>query len=298
MAAVYDWDDPFTLTTPVGTLLINQLEPTTLGYFMLDHEACSSGHPLRAPRDNVPQQPGDILHNHFRQGYEMSLLMELYGTSMGADCRENPTCDTQLTAMGDLLQQHLNSIIGEDPFLPINGRIQWTPQGPPVDRMLDRCRLLVEPIFLDDGAITTVSFTLVTQYPYAMDAPNTTTSFAASTTIFQTGTCPGFPVIRVHGPFNTFQLRNNSYLDENGQPVSIVYDAGRVGAQSVGSGHYVEIDCWANTAYLDGNGADLMPCIDITASDFFSLQTGPNMLDIIGGYTGTGVDVIWQNYYS
>src|SRR6185295_3532063 len=104
MAAVYDWTNLFTLTTPKGTLTFNDLVTVgtdALGYFVLDGSACDSGTNLRVVRDDEPQMSGEIVHNHYATGYEMKLTVELWETLT------QPACRATLEAMGDLLQLHL-----------------------------------------------------------------------------------------------------------------------------------------------------------------------------------------------
>jgi hypothetical protein len=309
MAAVYDFTVPFTLTSPYGTFPLNSLVSDTagmLGYLMLVHADCESGTDLRIIRDDVPQASGEISHLHYKAGYEMRLKGRFY-QAIGESAK--PLCGHGLVLLADLLQLHLNALIDDDPIRPLAivadplglTRIQWTPTGIATNRMLDRIRLIDGPVFApvtDADGLIEVTFSLMSDRPYAMDAPQTQTLVANSATIVNGGTSDYYPVSRIHGPFNTFTYRNNSLLDENGQPVAIVYDAGNPGANSVGSGHYIEIDHWANTVYLDGNVANYLPGLTISQCDFWQLQPGPNTIQITGGYTGTGVDLLWQNAYA
>lgn len=306
MAAVYDYTVPFLLTTPTPggstrTLDINSivtLDSGLTGYFVLDNLSCTSGASMRVARDDLPQASGEIKHQHYKAGYEMHLRVEMWETIGEAG---KPAWRELLDQMCDLLQLHLNSIVGEDPLLDADGRIQWTPDGVGVvDRMLNPIRLLEPPIFSNDGALTTVTFAVLSDRPYAWDAPETTTTItgSATSTLTNDGTAPFYPVVKVHGPFTTFTLRNNTVLDLNGQPLALIYDSSLPGAHSVGPGHYIEIDFWRNTVYLDGNVSNYKAGIDIAASDFWPISPGANAIQMTGGFTGTSTDILWQNAWA
>lgn len=313
MAAVYDFSVPFLLTTPFGPLPINNLISGSggpLGYIMLVHGDCDSGANMRVARDDVPQASGEIQHLHYKTGYEMRLRARFY-EAVGDGAQ--PACAAPLVALADLLQLHLNSLVDDDPVRPLAivadplglTRIQWTPAGTIIDRMLDKIRLLERPVFTpaDADALMEVTFALMSDRPYAMDAPQMTTTVANAATIVNGGTSDFYPVTRVYGPFNTFTLYNDSLLDANGQAVRIVYDAisnsGCPGGScSVGSGHFLEIDHWANTVYLDGDVSNYIGGLTIPQCDFWQLQPGPNQIRIAGGYTGSGAEILWQNAYA
>lgn len=292
MAAVYDWADPFTLTTPYGTLLINQWDPTVEGWYVLDKEGCDSGTELRVIRDDEPQISGEVVHQHYKSGYEMRLRLELWEGGASAP-PTGPACNEKLTTMADYLQLCLGAILGDDPFIDSDGRIQWTPEGASEDRMLDRIRLLTKPQQSDVQGFVQYEFSVLTPFPYAMDAPEVTTNLVDGVTSLLTndGTSKFWPVVKVNGPTNFFILVNADYLDLDGNPVSFTFDASLPGAVPIGPGHYVELGFFRNTAYLDGNGRNMKDGIDLVASDFFPLVPGDNNLTL----TGASGEVLWQN---
>jgi hypothetical protein len=296
---ILEWDVPFELITPQGTLLFNQQQyvgTTPLGYFNLDPSRCSAGAGRRITRTNLAQKDGEIVHRKFKSGYVVELNCQLWEQS-GA--QGVPACGGVLREMGDLLDLHLNAIENAD------GRLEWSPSEwpvgttPPVDRMLDDVRALGpsgqgSESFVSvavekdpEGPLTVVTFALLTPLPYVMDAPETTTVITAGGTLTNGGNADFYPVVKVHGPTNTFTITNTSVTDEVGNPLEIHYDAGLPGANSILSGHYAELDLFRNTVYLDGNSTNLKAGIDVLNSDFFPLAPGANVLTVGGGYTGS-----------
>lgn len=331
MPAIYDYSVPFTLSSPQGTLALNAsvaLGGGLTGYFMLVNKDCDSGVDLRITRDDIPQLSGEIGHLHFKAGYEVRLKMQLWG-AIGAEAR--PACAETLVRMADLLQLKLNSLVDDDPVRPLSivadplglAQLHWTPAGYP-DRMLNDIRLIERPILVpssDDEALMEASFAFMSDRPYAMDGVQTRTilggpipaicpaapggvcpdaglSGTNPSTIVNGGTSDYYPVTRVYGPFDRFTLVNASLLDINGLPLQIVYDKDNPGAHSVGAGHYIEIDHWANTVYRDSNVANYFAGITVPSSDFWQLKPGNNVVGIGGGYTGAGVAVLWQNAWA
>jgi hypothetical protein len=291
VAAVIDWAVPFTLTTPQGTLLLNQLDPVAGGYWILDKTGCSSSRLPRVTRDNLAEASGEIMHPHFTGGYEMTLKMLPFEDPDG-----KAACDELEQQMWDVLMLHVNAILGDNPLIAANGRIQWTPKGATVDRMLNPVRAILLPDETDE-VLTVATFGLLSAYPYAWDAPETTSALAdgVPSTLTNGGTASFAPVVKVYGPFtgDAFTLENGSVLDPNGNPLTVVYDGSLPGAPTIGVGDYIELTFFEEKAYKNGAGANAKPGIDITASDFFPLVPGPNVLTV----TGATADVLWQNAY-
>jgi hypothetical protein len=310
---ILEWDVPFELITPQGTLPLNALASsgtTQLGFYLLDPSRCQAGAARRVTRHNIAQADGEITHRKFKSGHVIELVIQLWQHAQKYESgREGqPACDGILRAMGDLLALHLNSIENAD------GRLQWTPsaipgQSQPVDRMFDKVRSLgpsgqgqqgfVSVIAEKDSGspLTTVTFALLSPFPYAMDAPQTTTNIATGATVTNGGDSNFWPVLRVYGPTNGFTITNTSALDDTGNPLKLVYDSTLPGAQSILSGHYAEIDTFRSTVYLDGSGANLKAGIDVANTDFWPLVPGANVLTV-SGYTGSTINMLWQNAYS
>lgn len=296
-----EWDVPFILSSPYGDLDLNSLASigtTPLGYYVLDPAACKAGTARRVTRTNIAQAGGEITHKKYRSGYSMELTLQLWETIGDAGI---PAQRETLVAMGDHLMLHLNGLDNED------GRIRWTPSGFP-ERMLDRVRMLgpsidgagnaVSVVATKDAAapLTTITFALLSPFPYAMDYSETSTHIAdgATTTLDNTGNSDFYPVFKVHGPTTFFTITNYSVLDETGSPLAIQYNDGLPGAVPITGGHYAEINTFRNTVYKDGDGANLKPGIDILFSDFFALAPGDNDIEIVGA----NMEVLWQSAYA
>lgn len=304
---ILEWDNPWELQTPEGNLPFNSLASdgtTPLGYYLLDRTKCHAGTGRRVTRTNIPQADGEIIHRKFKTGYALELHLQLWDAQKAA-----PACGGLLREMGDLLALHLNSIENVD------GRIVWTPSADPdgtpvANRMVDSVRFLgpsgdggggfasIDVEMDPEGPLVVVSFGLLSQLPYEQDEAQVTTDLTAGATIFNGGDTEQFPVIRVYGPTNTFTLTNTDALDEDGDPLAFVYDASLPGAHSIASGHYAEIITFRNTIYLDGNSTNLKSGIDIPSSDFWPIVPGTNVITVGGGYTGSRIDLLWQNAYS
>ncbi len=281
-----DWDAPIPwhFETPSGTLDFN----TADGHrFLLVSSGCDGGVDLRVTEDQVPQGNGDIPHRAFTSGYKIRLLLELRDQTdpEWPQAEAPPACGRGLTDMLDELGLHINEILNAEPDgTGLFQRLWWAPDGLP-ERMLNKIRLLERPVVTMDGSSPPrVAFAVFSEFPYYMSHGDVTTAFADgdTKTLANGGTCEYFPVFEVHGPTSAFTITNNSQLDEQGNPLEIVYDATLPGAVPIPGGHSVEINCFKNTAYLDGNVASRIAGIDLEMSDFFTIQAGGDSISIIG----------------
>lgn len=290
MAATVEWDIPFMLSTPQGNLLLNDQDSVTSGYYILDQTKCSSSRDMRVTRDDIPQESGEILHPHYTAGYTATLALELWATKGDGG---TPACGEQLVDMWDRLMLHLNSILGDIPILDANGRLYFTPTGK-VERMFNNIRILALPVPTRDAqGFVEATFQVVSEFPYIWDAPETNTDITAGATVDNTGTADFYPVMKVHGPTNDFIITNHSIVDQDGQPLEVIYTASLPGAESILSGHYAELSFFRDTVYLDGNQDNLKKGIDVQYSDFFPLVPGENVLTV-SGYTGALIEMLWQ----
>lgn len=262
---IHEWGVPFTLLTPYGTLLINQVDGLGNAVFpryMLVPADCSAGWQSRVVRNDVPGGDGSILGKGFASGVETVLAIEPW------EEEDQPACDELLTDMMDELRGHVWATLKD-----VNGasRLMWTPTGKPV-RMVDDVQLgPIEPQKIIDNVRTRLTFTLDSPFPYTMLLTQTEEVIdTTSAVITMTGTAWFMPVLKVYGPFTTFAITHDD-LD-----VTIQYDDARPGAPTIGGGDYLEIDSFRNTAFKNGNGADGMPGINLTTSDFFPLLPGAN----------------------
>lgn len=286
-----EWDQPTKLNAPVGDLLFNQamtLTDGSTGYFMLDPAQCKARRALRVTSDGIPQGDGRILHRRFSDGIELSLVVELWkrvASSPGIGDGE-PACGADLRVMLETLGLYLQAVLNG------RGRWQWTPSSYPDDRMLDEARWLVDVARTLDGKRTTVTFGLDSPFPHFIDATQGSSASSAGgpifvpagvpTSIFNDGNHPFLPVIQALGGFADFTIENQSLIDQDGNPLTIVYDSARpfpAGESGiVGSSEYAEIDCFQETIYLNGNLQNLKPGIDPEETDYFFLRPGENVI--------------------
>src|SRR6185295_4647970 len=110
------------------------------------------------------------------------------------------------------------------------------------------------------------------------------------------GTAPFWPVFKVYGPFDSFQIENSSNLDDDGNPMIILYQDILPGAVPIGGSDYIEIDCFRNTVYLNGSGDTRKAGINIIESDFWNLIVGNSTVTVSGGGSNAApnVDILWQ----
>lgn len=285
MAAIAEWEVAFDLITPQGTLLLNREQAT--GRFQIDKSGSTAGTRVRSSKLNIPQGDGSILRRRFTDGYEVTLKIVYWDTNQQTACT---TTDPSSREMNDLLMLHLRSLLNAQE----SNRLIWTPTGAPDRRMLLDIRLLGEPVITEEDAVTSLSFTLDSPYPYAMDLTEITTSFDSADPdeiLDNNGTAPFYPVWKVYGPTCFWSILN---VDTNQM---IRYDASLPGAQCIETGEYAEIDTFRNTIYLDGDQDNLMAGIDMTVTNFFPLEVGNNeiLVDGDGTFPTPDVDVLWQN---
>ena len=199
MAANVEWDIPFTLTSPEGTLALNA---ATGDRYLLVPQSCDMGADVRAETDNVPQGDGSILHHRFETGYHCNLTIQLW-------VGEEPACGEDVRRMLDTLNLHVRALLNAGDN---EGRLTWLPSGYPTvgARMLDDIRLNERLVAtLDSNGIVVCTFAIDTAYPYAMDLTQTVTNIpsgGASAPIVNAGTTDFYPVIKVYGPASAFGI--------------------------------------------------------------------------------------------
>lgn len=285
---ISDWNCPARLITPEGTLFFNNTAQTE-GYYVQIKESCDAGADTRATRSPVPQAGGAILNRGFDDGYLLKLAIAYFAEPDEPACG---TTDPTLSEMDDLLMKHLRSILDG------GGRYIFTPPGQQ-ERLLDELRLFQRPVISVESGLTGVQFTLASPFPYTIDFNQTLTQLDAgspSAVLVNLGSAPFWPVFKVYGPFDSFQLENADAVDDDGNPMIVLYHDILPGALPVGPGSYVEIDCFRNTVYLNGNGPSRKAGIDIIRSDFFPLVVGNNTITVTGGGSNAApdVDILWQ----
>lgn len=286
-----DWSVPFRLTSRVYAgstdLLFNQAMSFAVGsgVYVLNPSSCHLRNEVRATKENVPQEDGSILHRRFLTGSEMDLAVQFW-----QDGLDQVACD-------DLLQQMLDEFMGYVYGLlnagDNDGRIAWLPDGNSSAtssyRMLDDLRLLTYPV---ESSVTPFELTLTVDcaLPYSEDLTATTASLSGGAgTVTNNGNRPLYPVWRIYGPFTDFTLTAGS--------ATFTYDSTLSGAVAVTNGHYLEINTFNNTVYLDGSGANRMAGIVMNSSDFFLIPVGGQAVTITysGGGAGNNSSVAETN---
>lgn len=285
---IADWDVLFELVTPEGSLFFNEPAQNE-GYFLTDKAGCESGTEVRATISNVPQSDGAILHNGFLSGFAVRFTMQYLVDRKTWACA---TTDPTSQDMNDLLGKHLRSILNG------GGRLLYSPTGQP-RRLLDDLQLVEKVVVTEGNGMTGVQFGLVSPFPYTIDFEQTLTQLSAgspSATLDNAGSSLFWPVFKVYGPFDTFELENADALDQDGNPKRIVYNELLPGAVPIAGGDYIEIDTFRNTVYLNGAGASRKAGINIIRSDFFELVVGDNLISVDGGGSNAApdVDILWQ----
>lgn len=275
-----DWTQPQDLVTPAGTVLFNVPDEganSNYGY-LIQPGSYKIVPSMRVTADNLSQQSGSFLHPRFKSGLVATLVVQ-YLVTNGVDFQDyEPACDSDLRIMHETLTAALDSMLEDQG----TQRLIWDAPGALSRRMLESILTLgwTEPTVQPDGTIE-VTFQVETALPYAIDfTQQSDTINAASGTITNPGTSSKFlPVVQVQGPASTFQLKNNSVLDDQGNPLEINYDGSRPGAIPVPGGHYAELDFFKGSIFLDGNSTDLTAGLDPETSDFWPLVRGANNID-------------------
>ncbi len=199
-------------------------------------------------------------------------------------------CESSLlTQMLDDLTGALRSLLNAGDN---QGRLAWEVDGGN-ERMLDDVRLLVYPVFTP-GPPPSVTFTIDSQYPYAQDLNQTRTPVADGVPVIvdNTGSADYQPVFLVNqlngvvdsGAVHTFTIQNLTTGEQ------FVYDDSLPGASPISAGgHYAEINTFANTIFLDGDGANLKAGVDELNSEYLSLPIGSSVIQI----DDCDMDILW-----
>lgn len=277
MAANVEWDIPFTLTSPEGTLALNA---TTGDRYLLVPQSCDMGADVRAETDNVPQGDGSILHHRFETGYHCNLTIQLW-------VGEEPACREDVRRMLDTLNLHVRALLNAGDN---EGRLTWLPSGYPTvgARMLDDIRLSERLVAtLDSNGIVVCTFAIDTAYPYAEDLTQTDTAIASGGTgnLNNTGTTDFYPVIKAYGVGP-----QEFWIGTTTLGAVLHWTDAYPGVTALPLGQYIEFDFFRNTAYLNGNGANMMAGLDFEISEFFPLEPGNNAVTALG----VDIHVLWQ----
>lgn len=282
---IAEWDVPFRLTSPRGTLDFNTEDSGSGGLFVLDAAKCEAIAPLRFVRDSIPQASGSILHREYVEGYTLKLVGKLM------EERDKIACKSLIREMWDELGLHTNALLCElhaDENAVDERRIQWSPTDYGQDRILLYVRMF-EGATLSFDDLPTFSFALHSPFPYGVDATETTTTIVdgATVTIDNPGNCPIYPNVKAFGPATAFTYRSETL------ELEMIYDDSRPGAVTIAGGDYAFFNHFANSAYLNGDEGNLKAGIDPEASDYFPLLPGENEISAVGA----DIDLIWNAGY-
>lgn len=276
---IANWSVPFTLTTPRGSLPLNA---ATGDRYLLLNEKCSGGADLRFTSDDMPQADGQLNHRSYLTGYRMRLALGLWDG-------EEAACGQAAQEMLDELGQHLDALRRDTG----TKRIVWTPEGMPARMVNDLDlfeRQVVTVVPRDEESIVAVTFGVVSEFPYEMSEAEQTpvliNAGSIPTTLTNDGNTRFWPVFKVYGPTSQFTITNLSVLDDDGNPLEIVYDG-----SWIGTSEYVEIDAFRGTVFLNGDEDNLLSGIDFTETTFWALEPGANDVTI----EGADVDVLYND---
>ena len=263
--ATVEWSIPFRLVTPLGTMTWNQFPG-----LMLDPQRCKARRGIRVVTDDIPVGDGEIFHRRWTKGYEIKIVGQAWRT------KDEMMCEGQeeLVTLRDVLYGHLWSLLrpAED-----NNRIIWTPTGKPA-RMLNAIRILdiADPEIGNQGVVT-FEFTVDSPFPYCISEAETTPTVSGGAFLPNDGNVPLYPVIQVHGGTGAFSIENND------TGAIYLYDSSRPGAQAIPGGSYGEIDMFrGGIIYMNGDGANLKPGIDVEFSNLITIEPGGSSITVNG----------------
>lgn len=275
-----EWSVPHRLVSPTGTILLNQLVPvgTTSGaayLWQIEPDGYKMVPSVRVLQDNKSQGDGSVLHPRYLTGVVATMKVSYMFCPTGALPDVEPACGADLRYMNEQMGLVVNALRNYDQDTGSNMRLYWTPTGYGDERMLDEIELLQWPDPGLEGLFTQVTFSLETPFPYAIDKTQTT---SGGGTITNAGNANFYPVIQV-GASGNFQIKNNSVLDRDGNPLSLYFNSSLPGGvASTGA----EINTFKGTIFQGGAGADLIASIDPQLSDFFYLKPGANSISVSG----------------
>lgn len=299
-----EWDIPFTLKSPVGSIDLN----AESGYrYLLVPEKCSMqvDH-LRVTTDDVPAGDGGIARKTWESYYTCSLGIQYWiGEGVASSVI---ACAGDRRKMHDDLMAHLYALIRPDIADLDAGNCQlfWTPsmtedeidgsEGTLDDRLLHRITLVNYSAADDGEGAFEIQVEFRTELPYVLDKTllTETQGGAATFTLTNPGTSAMWPVFRVHASsdVDSFELSNiGSGLGFGTADYGLFWDGGQLGVEPLPAGEYIEIDSFHNTMYRS-DGANQEAGLDIEVSEFWPLFPGDNDLRFIA--PGGTLEVFWQ----
>ncbi len=250
---VANWNGSATLASVYGDLSLNA---SSGDRYLLVNAECDMWQDVRRLQYEIPQQDGSLVEERFFTGTRLKLVVSLWD---GDDI----ACDETLVRMTDTLAKHAGSMLKA----AWAGRYLWLPEGEAV-RLLDYMQLTERMQWNYANADVRATLLFDSPFPYAINFTQHDDSTSGSMVLNNTGNTTFYPVFKITGG-GGFTLSN----DTTG--LAIVFTGGYSG--------YAEIDCFRNTIYQNGSGANLKDGIDVENSDFFGLVPGSNVISISGG---------------
>lgn len=285
-----DWSVPFDITAAqfsTDVLPLNQdvTFDAGVGIYRIIQPASKLRTDVRATKEHVPQNDGDVFHRRFLSGCEMDMTVQFW---QPGDPSQQFACDELLQEMTDIFMGYMYGLLNAGDN---EGRIRWRPSGDSsltsTYRMLDDLRIWKWPVEVHepDDAFT-LAFTLDCALPYAEDLTQLAPTIPGA--VVNAGNVPVYPVWKLYGPFTTVTVA----LSGSGEQFK--YDGGLTGAAPIASGHYIEVNTFNNTVYLDGNTDNDLPGIVMNSSDFFKLPPGSSTIAVTytGGAGGASVALV------
>jgi hypothetical protein len=280
-----EWEVAHELVSPYGSVKFNDVDAVTGRVFRIQSDTYRMVPSLRVTQDNVSQADGSVLHPRWTSGL-VTIVQVAYNIMVDPSQpvgEMTPACGNDLREMHDELVLHLNAIRRNDDA----NRLYWTPTGLGDRQLLANIQLLAmwDPSYDLAGTEAMVAFAVESPFPYAIASTQVSTVITDGSTVAITnaGTCPFSPVVQIDNQgSNPITLTNLDDLDDDGNPLSVVYDDTRPGAIAIPGGHYAELDFFQGTCFEDGSGADLIAAIDPTLTDFWHLNPGANNIVITG----------------
>ena len=290
---------PYTLETPAGDI-----------EFVLDGDglrlydiAGMDGAAVRSAVENIPQGDGAILFEFFRGARFPVLSGIIKYTSSGV-----PATDyVNRRVAEDELRARTNSILNA------YGTLRFTPHGAS-ERQLQVRLLDTLQIRSQEGILKEFQIALIADDPLVYGATEHSQDTAAitegeggwsfptgfpfsfgeattggSATVTNAGTAETFPIIRIYGPAASPTVRNVT----TGYSLSF-FDL------TLAEGDYVEVDCREQTVLFNGSElVSLQGNLDPVTSEFFTLVTGDNVIQLLGGTVGSAAHatIVWRDAY-
>lgn len=291
-----NFDAAQTILSPYGGIAINTITDTELpsGRYPL-YQTVPDGYQIvpakfRPVTLSLSQADGSTLQPPYIDGMVATLTLRYWVTpSPNSEVGAEPACDEDLLIMNETLMGVLNAL-RTYPTDPVDSLYQWQPPGGGNARQLEAVMLAAwpEPDLSGYPPEARAKLTLASPFPYAIDdaISDIVIDAGSSESVENSGNCSYQPVIRINGP-----VTGSCVIVNETTGLEIYYDSGLPGASTIASGHYVEVDTFYGTAYLDGNPDDnYIAGLDPSITDLFALipQTlGNNVISVTGGTSAT-----------